>query len=173
MNSALYLGTVQHRRHGGGQHAFQYKVFMPYIDLDELPHLFARNWSWSATGPALARFRREDFLGDPALPVVHLGVVSTVEAFDVEFCSGHLFVSQAQAGNFQYYDCTDPLAPVLAGVITGLLAQGLGPFEAAACGVHIAGAAADLFVERQATASMMAGDIIGLLPEALTRFSGS
>jgi hypothetical protein len=37
---------------------------MLYLDLDELPGLFRRRWLWSASRPALARFRREDHLGD-------------------------------------------------------------------------------------------------------------
>jgi DUF1365 family protein len=69
VNSAIYTGWVRHRRFSPKQHDFCYKVFMPYLRLDELPELFDRNWSWSSRGPALAWFRREDFLGDPALPL--------------------------------------------------------------------------------------------------------
>jgi DUF1365 family protein len=42
---------------------------MPYLCLDELPELFADKSFWSATGRALAEFRRSDFLGDPDLPL--------------------------------------------------------------------------------------------------------
>jgi DUF1365 family protein len=42
---------------------------MPYLCLDELPELFADKSFWSATGRALAEFRRSDFLGDPHLPL--------------------------------------------------------------------------------------------------------
>jgi len=42
---------------------------MPYICLDELPELFDGHWLWSARGPAPARFKRSDFLGDPELPL--------------------------------------------------------------------------------------------------------
>jgi DUF1365 family protein len=42
---------------------------MMYLDLAELPRLFRRRWFWSASRPALARFRREDHLGDPAVPL--------------------------------------------------------------------------------------------------------
>lgn len=38
---------------------------MTYLCLDELPDLFANNWGWSATKPALAWFKRQDYLGDP------------------------------------------------------------------------------------------------------------
>ena len=42
---------------------------MPYLCLQELPELFADKRFWSATGPALAQFRRSDFLGDPSVPL--------------------------------------------------------------------------------------------------------
>lgn len=69
MKSRIYEGVVRHRRLTPRQHQFSYRVFMPYINLDELPTLFEKRWLWSAKGRALARFCREDFLGDPALPL--------------------------------------------------------------------------------------------------------
>lgn len=48
---------------------FSYRVFMMYIDLDEIDTLFARVPAWSARRPALAWFRRSDYFGDPALPL--------------------------------------------------------------------------------------------------------
>jgi DUF1365 family protein len=65
--SAIYLGQVRHRRMAPVVHEFSHRMFMMYLDLAELPGLFRRRWFWSATGPALARFRREDHLGDPAV----------------------------------------------------------------------------------------------------------
>jgi DUF1365 family protein len=67
MNSAIYLGQVRHRRRTPVAHDFSYRLFMMYLDLDELPRLFRRRWFWSVRRPALARFRREDHLGDPAV----------------------------------------------------------------------------------------------------------
>ncbi|MEH6580769.1 MAG: DUF1365 domain-containing protein [Halioglobus sp.] len=69
MKSRLYEGILRHRRVSPRNHAFQYRVFMPYLCLDELPELFADKSFWSATGRALGEFRRSDFLGDPALPL--------------------------------------------------------------------------------------------------------
>ena len=66
MNSRLYVGQVKHRRYTPAPHAFHYGLFMLYIDLDELPSLFEKRWLWSITRPALARFKREDHLGDKA-----------------------------------------------------------------------------------------------------------
>ena len=64
MHSCLYVGQVRHRRHIPVAHAFRYALFMLYLDLDELPEVFRKRWLWSTTRPALARFRREDHLGD-------------------------------------------------------------------------------------------------------------
>ena len=69
MKSKLYEGVIRHRRLHPRSHQFSYRVFMPYIRLDELPELFDSNWLWSARRWALARFKRSDFLGDPELPL--------------------------------------------------------------------------------------------------------
>jgi DUF1365 family protein len=42
---------------------------MAYLDLAELDHAFDRRWLWSARRPAIARFRREDHLGDVRVPL--------------------------------------------------------------------------------------------------------
>ncbi|MBP1612032.1 MAG: chromosome partitioning protein ParA, partial [Acidobacteria bacterium] len=67
--SAIYGGWVRHRRFAPHPHAFSYRVFLMYLDLDELPELFRGRWFWSAERPAPARFRRADHLGDPAVPL--------------------------------------------------------------------------------------------------------
>ena len=60
-----------HRRTEPIEHTFRYRIFMPLVDLDELPALFERTRLWSADRRAPARFRRSDYLrghGD-ALPL--------------------------------------------------------------------------------------------------------
>lgn len=42
---------------------------MVYLDLDELPEVFRRYWLWSTQRPALAWFRRRDYLGDGQRPL--------------------------------------------------------------------------------------------------------
>jgi DUF1365 family protein len=69
LNSALYEGTVRHRRFAPAEHAFEYTLFMVYLDLAELDEAFRGRWLWSASRPAPARFRREDHYGDPAIPL--------------------------------------------------------------------------------------------------------
>jgi DUF1365 family protein len=48
---------------------FTYRIFMVYLDLDELDRVFEGRWLWSAHRPAPARFRRADYLGDPSVPL--------------------------------------------------------------------------------------------------------
>jgi hypothetical protein len=63
MQSAIYKGVLQHCRHSPKRHFFQYRVFMMYLDLDELEQVFAKAWCWSFRYPALAWLRRKDFIG--------------------------------------------------------------------------------------------------------------
>jgi DUF1365 family protein len=65
--SAIYEGHVTHRRRTPVAHAFRSRLFLMYLDLAELPQLFDGHPLWSARRPALARFRRADYLGDPGV----------------------------------------------------------------------------------------------------------
>lgn len=67
--SAIYEGQVSHHRQWPRSHGFSYPLFMMYLDLEELPNLFDDRWWWSARRPALAWFRRQDFLGPVDLPL--------------------------------------------------------------------------------------------------------
>jgi len=69
VESCLYIGRVRHRRFRPVEHAFELPLFMLYLDLAELDEVFRGRWLWSARRPALARFRREDHLGDPEVPL--------------------------------------------------------------------------------------------------------
>jgi len=60
--SALYEGEVRHRRHAQARHAFGYRLFMAYLDLDEIESVCALTPLWSAQRFAPAWFRRDDFL---------------------------------------------------------------------------------------------------------------
>ena len=63
MNSAIFCGQVRHRRMQPVEHHFSYRMFMMYLDLDELPTVFAGSRLFSSCKRALAQFRREDHLG--------------------------------------------------------------------------------------------------------------
>ncbi len=64
MKSKLYTGLLRHRRHEPTMHNVTYRVFMPFLCLQELPELLDKIPLWSARHFALGYFRRSDFLGD-------------------------------------------------------------------------------------------------------------
>lgn len=65
IRSAIYEGTVWHRRRETADHAFRYRLFQMYVDLDELPDLFRGRWLWSVDRANVASFRRKDHFGPP------------------------------------------------------------------------------------------------------------
>ncbi|MFZ5756603.1 MAG: DUF1365 domain-containing protein [Pseudomonadota bacterium] len=60
--SGLYQGHVRHRRFAEREHAFEYRLFMVLLDLDEIERVCALSPFWSAHRFAPVRFRRDDFL---------------------------------------------------------------------------------------------------------------
>ena len=61
---------------------------------------------------------------------------------------------------------------VLTGVIAGLLAQGLEPFEAAQLGAYVHGLAGDLAAAELGEVSLIATDVLDRLPQAVQRANG-
>ena len=66
-HSALYEGRIRHRRFAVRNREFSHRIAMAYLDLDELPGLLGGRLVRSR--PGLVRFRRRDYLGDPAVPL--------------------------------------------------------------------------------------------------------
>ncbi len=63
--SAVYEGTLHHRRLRPVEHRFAYPVWMLFLDLDELPDALDRHPLFSARRAAPVRFRAEDHLPGP------------------------------------------------------------------------------------------------------------
>jgi NAD(P)H-hydrate epimerase len=61
---------------------------------------------------------------------------------------------------------------VLAGAITGLLAQGLASFEATVAGAYLHGLSGELARENLGVTSVMAGDLVSFLPQAVREVRG-
>lgn len=72
MHSALYKGWISHRRVTPTQNRFRYRLYMAWLDLAELPGLFDGYWLWSARRPALAWFRRRDYLAPHDRPLAEV-----------------------------------------------------------------------------------------------------
>ena len=64
--SCIYEGTIRHRRFEP-RGEFSHRLSLAYIDLEELPGLLGGRLI--ARRPGLVRFRRRDYLGDPAVPL--------------------------------------------------------------------------------------------------------
>ncbi len=71
--SAIYEGTIRHRRFAVRAHELRHRIALVYLDLEELDGLLAGRLI--AGHPGLVRFRRSDYLGDP-----HIGLVDAVRA---------------------------------------------------------------------------------------------
>jgi hypothetical protein len=65
--SAIYHGTIRHRRYADRADEFEHGVALAYVDLDELPGLL--DGRLADPRPGVVRFRRSDYLGDPAVPL--------------------------------------------------------------------------------------------------------
>ena len=68
-HSALYEGTVMHRRSGDQASGFVRRIAMLFLDLDEIDGLSELAPLWRAERSAPIRFRRRDFMGDPRKPL--------------------------------------------------------------------------------------------------------
>lgn len=69
MKSCLYRGKVRHRRFTPVVNAFQYRLYMIYLDFAELPYVFDAHPLWSSAHVNLAYFRRRDHFGAPQIPL--------------------------------------------------------------------------------------------------------
>lgn len=67
--SCFYEGMVYHRRYSAADHSFVYRLFLVFVDLNEMGQLFSRRGLWSTRPFSVARFRRDDHLGDSNRPL--------------------------------------------------------------------------------------------------------
>lgn len=83
--SAIYRGTIRHRRFLPKQHSFEYDVFMMYLDTSEIEKIFSLSSLWSLSHFAPAQYKRSDFHIDQkynsteTLPSLDDSVRNTVE----------------------------------------------------------------------------------------------
>jgi uncharacterized protein len=124
MESALYLGTLRHRRFQPVPHEFTYPLFMSFLDIDRIPELMKVSpfagydrWNWTS-------FDNRDYFGD-----IHTSLRDRLRADangnGVELPDGKIFLLThlrylGYAFNpvsfFYCYDGNDSLSTVLAAV---------------------------------------------------------
>ena len=68
-HSAIYAGTVRHRRYSPAPHEFSYRMFLAWIDLDEVDDLFSTPLFCSKGQFSAARFYRADYFRAPEQPL--------------------------------------------------------------------------------------------------------
>jgi DUF1365 family protein len=69
LNSAIYVGHVEHDRFTPKRNRFRYRIHHLYLDLDEIPELFQLHPLWSLEKSNIVSFRRSDYIGESALPM--------------------------------------------------------------------------------------------------------
>lgn len=69
MNSAVYRGTIRHRRFTPVLNVFRYRIFFMYLDLAEMADALAVHPLWSVGRFNLAYFRRRDHFGPAHQPL--------------------------------------------------------------------------------------------------------
>ena len=83
--SAIYEGTIRHRRFAVRSHEFSHRLALMYLDLEELDGLL--DGRLIAGRPGLVRFRRADYLGDPSIALAD-AVRTLVERADGQGAHG-------------------------------------------------------------------------------------
>lgn len=66
--SALYVGSVRHRRHRPAANAFRYRTYHALIDLDDLPRLDRQVRGFGYRRPAVVGYHDVDHFGSKDLP---------------------------------------------------------------------------------------------------------
>lgn len=66
MTQAVVRGKVWHQRKQPFRHGFAYPLWLVWCDLDEIPQLLSRHWSWGSRWRPVV-FRSEDFVDRRAL----------------------------------------------------------------------------------------------------------
>jgi len=67
MESAIYFGTIRHRRFRPVPHSFSYGVFMAFLDIDRIPELTKISRLLSYNGFNWASYYERDHFGDPII----------------------------------------------------------------------------------------------------------
>ncbi len=91
MESALYFGSLRHRRFRPIPHEFRYELFMAFIDIDRIPDLMSRSAFSSYNRFNWASFRERDHFGDPRLSLRER-LAKDAAAHGVVLPSGRIFL---------------------------------------------------------------------------------
>jgi DUF1365 family protein len=91
MESALYFGTLRHRRFTPVRHEFTYGVHMAFLDIDRIPEILSRSALSSYNRFNWTSFHERDHFGDPAKPLRARLAESAAEA-GIHLPAGPIFL---------------------------------------------------------------------------------
>ena len=94
------------------------------------------------------------------------GVILVLKGANTVMANPHGHIAICPTGNPGM--ASAGMGDVLTGMITGLIAQGLTPWDAARTGVYVHGLAGDLAAKTMGEAGLIASDVIATIPHALT-----
>ncbi|MGF1786406.1 DUF1365 domain-containing protein [Photobacterium swingsii] len=92
--SGIYVGTVRHRRFTPVTHSFEYPLFMPFIDLDEIEALASKVKGFGFSKWHPARFLVTDYLNGQASNLAELkqGAQDKITELTGEVITGKVFL---------------------------------------------------------------------------------
>ncbi|WP_414827950.1 DUF1365 domain-containing protein [Alteromonas sp. H39] len=89
--SAIYTGTLFHKRFRPTTHAFDYQIYLFWLKLSELETLENEIKHFSCSQFALARYKRSDYLGDESQPLEN-SVITRMSELNGSPLSGEVFM---------------------------------------------------------------------------------
>lgn len=100
--SAIYKGEVFHRRFVPKNHTFSYKVFLMWLNLDEIELLNTSVKGFSSESWAPIRFKRQDYYGDPSKPLKQCILEKMTELAGQEMQGDIYLLSQMRTFGFYF-----------------------------------------------------------------------
>lgn len=91
IDNALYVGKVFHQRHVPKKHAFNYRIFLFWLALDEIDELCRSVSGMSTARFSVVRYKRSDYLGDPQQPL-HQSVLERMSELADKPLTGRVFM---------------------------------------------------------------------------------
>jgi hydroxyethylthiazole kinase-like uncharacterized protein yjeF len=109
----------------------------------------------------------DDRIGIARAFAIQHGVILVLKGANTVIANQHGQIAICPTGNPGM--ASAGMGDVLTGMITGLLAQGLNPWDAARTGVYLHGLAGDVAAKTMGEPGLIASDLIAAIPHALTK----
>lgn len=92
--SAIYRGTVRHRRFAPRRHEFSLPLFMMWLKVEEIPALLDSCWQFGRGRLSWARFRRADYIGpaDQGIDTAVRNRIAELSGMSPEKIQGDVFM---------------------------------------------------------------------------------